>query len=790
MLERTMEGPKKTVKKLRLVKRAHEGGVKTGGDTMVPGTSKRACVSNSLQGDGEDSYGAGDHGGEGDSTPPMMGVLGFSKKTTLALLNRMFAEELLSELERRNIEVKLAGGDRPRGRDDLEHVLREVMTREYEEVEGGNVNMDMSNTSSTSQHGRSNTSSSLEHEAGSSEVLSRPRDDQATTHDIQEPSVKGTDMDVSETSSTTSVQVKKEPVEDDFEYCVATSSLSSDSVASTTEPSTSQTQNPAGVKGGSQRRSPRRAQKLAVRIKTEPSVEEETEDEQQDLRSEHCPSSPGQLSQELDQVEVSTEEEDTKPSSAEPVKNKVKTRRRHKYKTWDQDTMEELMKDITKNKLSMFAAAKKYGVPRQTVRSKLTGRTAVDATIGRPRILSQVEEDSILYYMKYRAVRGFPTSRKTVLALALTVHLRYCAENGRAPKIDPQKGFARKWWMGFRKRHSTMIAQIDSLYKVSRKSADKMKHFTDMLTATMAKEDLTGQPHRIYNADEVGFDLDPEMEPLTFAKMNVPGAVIRKGSHDHKLSCLECVAADGAVIPPLITSSKSLPPTDDSSEGPDNALYAATPSGLVEGDVFLRWLQERFLPFCSPVRPVLILMDPGTTHVTPEVIDFASKNDIIFMGLSFRTSLISHPLDVPFDRMKKKFDRLVEPDSVITKASFCKIYAKGRESVLSKAVIKKAFRKAGVYPASVSNAIKRSDDLDEEEEDRYQALLPEEREIMAHAKELEDEEFNCHKGLSHSATPEAFSWTNSDEEETTQPLQDDAEGPSWMPGFFTESNED
>ncbi|CAH1264874.1 Hypp3082 [Branchiostoma lanceolatum] len=295
-------------------------GVQRGGNTTVRSTSKRARVSNSLQGDGEDSYAADDHGGEGDSTPPMMGVLGFSKKTTLALLNRMFAEELLSELERRNIEVKLAGGDRPRGRDDLEHVLREVMTREYEEVEGGNVNMDMSNTSSTSQHGCSNTSSSLEHEAGSSEVLSRPHDDQATTHDVQEPSVKATDMDVSETSSTTSVQVKKEPVEDDFEYCVATSSLSSDSVASTTEPSTSQTQNPSGIKGGSQRRSPRRAQKLAVRIKTEPSVEEETEDEQQDLRSEHCPTSPGQLSQELDQVEVSTEEEDTKPSSAEPVK--------------------------------------------------------------------------------------------------------------------------------------------------------------------------------------------------------------------------------------------------------------------------------------------------------------------------------------------------------------------------------------------------------------------------------------------------------------------------------------
>ncbi|XP_035675983.1 serine-rich adhesin for platelets-like isoform X9 [Branchiostoma floridae] len=335
------------------IEEKHSSGAQAGGDTTAPSTSKRARVSDSLQHGGEDLHGAGDHVSEEDSTP-MVGTLGFSKETTLALLNRMFTEELLSELNRRSIVVKPAGGDRPRGRSDLEHVLREVMTREYEEAEGNSgTSMDTSNTSSTFEHSRSDASSSFEHssrldeETSGSEVFSGPNNEQAPTDNIQEPTMmiqqtstsrQAADMNISEAPSTSSaypveVLVKKEPVED-VEYCVATSSSSSNIVASTTEPSTSQTGHP-GIGDGSQGRLARNLSQ-AERIKTESEVEEGTEDiEQEDLSSEHCPSSPRQLSQELDKVEVSTEDEgDAKPSTSteEPVKGMNGARRRNKIK--------------------------------------------------------------------------------------------------------------------------------------------------------------------------------------------------------------------------------------------------------------------------------------------------------------------------------------------------------------------------------------------------------------------------------------------------------------------------
>ncbi|XP_035676800.1 uncharacterized protein LOC118415946 isoform X1 [Branchiostoma floridae] len=297
-----------------------------GGDAVLKSvdilTPKRACLSDSSQGGGKDCHGSRDCFSEGDRNPPMTGVVGFSKETTLALLPRMHMEELQSELNRRNIVVKLAG-EHQRGRGDLEHVLREVMTREYE-VEG-DEGMDTTNTSSAFVHCSSNTSSAFQHCSQLGQALLRPNNNQASLQnapELSQPTEKGqaSSRQAAEASSTNTcpgqVQVKKESkIVYDFEQ-------HTNSVAGVTEPSTSQTQYPGIVHGPQSNCA--RSQNLIVKIKTEPGLEEETEGEQlQDLRSELCPSSPGQLSQELDRVDVFTEGQGgCKPStsSEEPVK--------------------------------------------------------------------------------------------------------------------------------------------------------------------------------------------------------------------------------------------------------------------------------------------------------------------------------------------------------------------------------------------------------------------------------------------------------------------------------------
>ncbi|XP_035683678.1 uncharacterized protein LOC118420791 isoform X2 [Branchiostoma floridae] len=364
-----------------------------------------AHLSSSVQGGGEDFHGASDHVSEGDRNPPMTGILGFSKETTLALLPRMKVEELQSELNRRNIVV--AAGYRARRKGDLEHVLREVMTKEYEAEEDEGMDMIMSNTSPTFEHGCSNTSPTFEHgcsdtsptfehgcsdtspsfengcsntsptfehgcsdtssafehghwlEMGDgSQVPSAPNNDQTTLQNVRElpqehtekeetSSWQATDMDVSETPSTDTslrqIQVKKEPMEllefEQYTY----------SAVGVTEPLTSLTQH-LGTVLGSQPNSVS-SQDPMVRIKTEPGVEEETEDEQQNLRSEPCPSSLGQLSQEQVKVEVSTEEDDQPSSSSKEPEKAVHVMLTRPIKcrvpAWSSDEIRALLKFLS-----------------------------------------------------------------------------------------------------------------------------------------------------------------------------------------------------------------------------------------------------------------------------------------------------------------------------------------------------------------------------------------------------------------------------------------------------------
>ncbi|KAI8495264.1 hypothetical protein Bbelb_272500 [Branchiostoma belcheri] len=115
------------------------------------------------------------------------------------------------------------------------------------------------------------------------------------------------------------------------------------------------------------------------------------------------------------------------------------------------------------------------------------------------------------------------------------------------------------------------------------------------------------------------------------------------------MSTMECVAAEGLVLPPLVTFSKSYPSSAYRLEGPDNALYSTTPSGFIEVKVFVEWLKKCFCRFASPERPVLLLMDQHTAHLTTNAIYTAVDNDIILMGLPPHTSHILQPLDAPVD---------------------------------------------------------------------------------------------------------------------------------------------
>ncbi|XP_019632906.1 PREDICTED: jerky protein homolog-like [Branchiostoma belcheri] len=393
-------------------------------------------------------------------------------------------------------------------------------------------------------------------------------------------------------------------------------------------------------------------------------------------------------------------------------------RSRKKRKTWDPKLIEEALEDVRKNNLTPTQAARKHGIPRTTLNDKISGKGRVDARNGRRAILSKEEEASLVFYIKYRVDRGFPINKKSILSLALAIHVRGSKEAGVPPKVNRKKGFSQKWWRAFKGRNKLTLRKPSPLDRGRRDSVDGdvVKQFFTLLKSTLSDNGLSDQPHRVYNVDETGFDLDPQKKSVeTFSKMGAPAVSVRKGTREH-ISSMECVSADGSALPPLVIFSKSYPSSAYKLEGPTNALYSTTQSGFIEGEVFVEWMKKCFCRFASQERPVLLLMDQHAAHLTANAIDTALANDVILMGLPPHTSHFLQSLDAqggPFSKMKSTFEdvvnemRLVRPNFFMTKSVFPKVYRVVREKSLSMSVIKTGFEKTGVFPVNESKVDSR-----------------------------------------------------------------------------------
>ena len=117
--------------------------------------------------------------------------------------------------------------------------------------------------------------------------------------------------------------------------------------------------------------------------------------------------------------------------------------------------------------------------------------------------------------------------------------------------------------------------------------------------------------------------------------------------------------------------SKSFPGGQYRFEGPDDALYARSPSGWIDSELFLSWLKKIFLKYVVLDRPVLLLTDGHKSHINLDVIDICSENNIILFCLLPHTTHALQPLDVAvFKSRKDRFAKSVRAFS-FTRNLFC-----------------------------------------------------------------------------------------------------------------------
>ena len=369
------------------------------------------------------------------------------------------------------------------------------------------------------------------------------------------------------------------------------------------------------------------------------------------------------------------------------------------------------MTDVREGKLTAYAAAKRYNVPRRTLDDRIKGRVEHGTNPGPSTVLTSEEEASLVAYLLYMAQHGFPLTPTMTKAFAWAIAIR----SGKGHRFS-DVGPSMHWWTNFRRRHPQLtLRKMDNLERSRAEclTPEIVNDYFDLLDKILTNNNLKHRPRQIYNCDETFLPLDQTKEKAVTSKQAKSVYSQSLGTTEH-ITLLCTGSASGAALPPMIVYPQGFPGGQYRFGGPDDSVYAKSESGWIDSELFYQWMKKIFLKFAVPERPLLLIVDGHKSHITLDLIDLAKKNKIILFCLPPHTTHALQPLDVcVFRSLKTHFSRslraacFARKDFVVSKRDFARVVKEPFEKALSMSNIKSGFSTCGIFPFN-RNAIDKT----------------------------------------------------------------------------------
>ena len=218
---------------------------------------------------------------------------------------------------------------------------------------------------------------------------------------------------------------------------------------------------------------------------------------------------------------------------------------------------------------------------------------------------------------------------------------------------------------------------------------------------------------RLYNVDEPGVSVvhKPCKVVAELGRRNVYS--ITAAERGKPIQLFACVSASGFVLPPMMVYPRKKSVPEHLKEGAvPNTLFTNSVNGWITKELYLEWFKH-FLANIPPTRPVLLIQDGHSSHVSIELIECARANDIHLLCLPAHTTHILQPLDVGvFKSFKAAFSKacrsytLKHPGRVITTDVIAALVGELMPVAFTPLNILSGFKKCGIQllnPGEVSD---------------------------------------------------------------------------------------
>ncbi|XP_022085668.1 uncharacterized protein LOC110976583 [Acanthaster planci] len=372
---------------------------------------------------------------------------------------------------------------------------------------------------------------------------------------------------------------------------------------------------------------------------------------------------------------------------------------------WSQEDMANAVRAVRQDKVPLLRAATIFKVPRNTLRYRIENDIPLEelkfVQRGPITALCRSDEEALANFIVYLDKHGFMLHKDVINEFALSM----AKKEGTHNKFNKGAGPGKQWWAGFRQRHPEV-----KLWKPRRSHPrtqacvsmkNKVKRHFKTLKKILDEHNVRDRKRRIFNCGESGIEVDL---PSRSTRSGRGAGIVESKEH---ISVQLCVTASGEALPPMIIFSGKRPPKGKCIQGgPPGTLYAHSKLGFLNAELYLLWFKEIFLKYVT-FRPVVLIQEGTTCHLTPEIVQCAQENDVVLYCIPMGTSSVLQPLEVSImEPLKEELKRTVaqlqecstDPGPIITRNNFTSVFREPFSNAMMKHIIRKGFKKTGIYP--------------------------------------------------------------------------------------------
>ena len=307
--------------------------------------------------------------------------------------------------------------------------------------------------------------------------------------------------------------------------------------------------------------------------------------------------------------------------------------------------MKKAVEAVQLKKLSFRRAAKWYAVPKSTLERRVKGKQDADAPASRPTVFTADQENLLVGHILEMANCGFGLTIddvcRTAYSMAVNLKIKHPFNTSRA-----KAGY--DWYAGFMGRQPQLaIRKPEGLSAARGMMLNKnvVTSYFKLLEDTMGRLKLFDKGSQIYNVDESGINT-----------VHTPGKIIGQkgkravhsktsGDRGENVTAVVCASASGVYIPPMIIFKGQRLNKGLVANAPSGTLFATSKSSFIDRELFEHWFEHHFMKYLPSLRPVLLIMDGHSSHISLGILKLAKENEIEILCLPPHTTSELQPLD-------------------------------------------------------------------------------------------------------------------------------------------------